>query len=113
MLAGNVVALLSPLVFLPILPHAFGPQNHDYKSTAAIRLGNDEDIAAATNTDLEAIPGIIGMTAAESEAEQKQLHGASVIAKSMTVFLTLALLILWPMPLYEIWYIFRKKFFIG
>ena len=113
MLAGNVVALLSPLVFVPVLTYAFGPQNYDYKSMAAIRLGNDEDIAAAANTDLELIPGVIGMSAAESEAEQKKLTRASLIAKSLTGFMTIALLILWPMPLYGSGYIFSKKFFTG
>ena len=113
MLAGNVAALLSPLVFIPVLTYAFGPQNYDYKSMAAIRLGNDEDIAAAAHTDLEAIPGVIGMTAAESELEQQKLNRASIIAKSMTGFLTIALLILWPMPMYGSAYIFSKKFFTG
>lgn len=113
MLAGNVVALLSPLVFVPVLTYAFGPQNYDYKSMAAIRLGNDEDIAAEADTDLEQIPGGIGMSAAESESEQKQLKRASLIAKSMTGFMTIAILILWPMPLYGTGYIFSKKFFTG
>src|SRR5277367_2418550 len=31
----------------------------------------------------------------------------------MTVFLTLALLVLWPMPMYGTGYIFSKKFFTG
>lgn len=113
MLAGNVVALLSPLVFVPVLTYAFGPQNYDYKSMAAIRLANDEDIAAAADTDLEQIPGVIGLSGAESELEQKKLKRASLIAKSMTGVLTIALLILWPMPMYGSGYIFSKKFFTG
>ena len=113
MLAGNVVALLSPLVFVPVLTYAFGPQNYDYKSMAAIRLGNDEDIAAAANTDLEQIPGVTGMSAADFEVEQKKLKRASLIAKSLTGFMTIAFLILWPMPLYGTGYIFSKKFFTG
>lgn len=28
MLAGNVVALLSPLIFVPVLTYALGPQNY-------------------------------------------------------------------------------------
>lgn len=114
MLAGNVVALLSPLVFVPVLTYAFGPQNYDYKSMAAIRLGDDESIAAEANTDLEQIPGgVPGMSAAEFESEQKKLHRASLIAKSLTAFMTIAILILWPMPLYGTGYIFSKKFFTG
>ena len=109
MLAGNVVALLSPLIFIPILTYTFGPQNYDYKSMAAIRLGNDADIAQAAHTDLELIPGSHGMSIAETEVEQKKLKRASVIAKSLTGFMTIALLILWPMPLYGTEYIFSRK----
>ena len=109
MLAGNVVALLSPMIFVPALTYAFGPQNYDYKSMAAIRLGNDTDIAEAANTDLELIPGSHGMTLTETEIEQKKLKKASVIAKSLTGFMTIALLILWPMPLYGSGYIFSRK----
>jgi len=109
MLAGNVVALLSPLIFIPILTYSFGPQNYDYKSMAAIRLGNDEDIAEAADTDLELIPGASGLSPEEAALEQKKLHRASAIAKSLTGFMTICLLILWPMPLYGSGYIFSKK----
>ena len=109
MLAGNVVALLSPLIFIPILTYAFGPQNYDYKSMAAIRLGDDEDIANANNTDLELIPGAIGLSEEERLIERNKLQRASVIAKSMTGFMTVALLVLWPMPMYGSSYIFSKK----
>jgi O-antigen/teichoic acid export membrane protein len=109
MLAGNVVALLSPCIFVPVLTYAFGPQNYDYKSMAAIRLANDEDVAAAAHVDLEDIPGGAAQTVIDSEAEQKKLKRASLIAKSMTCFLTLALIILWPMPMYGSAYIFSKK----
>lgn len=109
MLAGNVVALLSPLIFVPVLTYAFGPQNYDYKSMAAIRLGNDEDIADETHTDLELVPGANGLSAEDSAAEQGKLQRASLIAKSLTGFMTLCLLILWPMPMYGSGYIFSKK----
>ena len=89
------------------------PKKFHYKSMAAIRLGNDENIAAAADTDLEQIPGVIGLSAAESELEQTKLKRASLIAKSMTGFLTIALLIMWPMPLYGSGYIFSEKFFTG
>ncbi len=109
MLAGNVVALLSPLIFVPVLTYAFGPQNYDYKSMAAIRLGNDEDIADENQTDLELVPGANGLTTEEYATEQKKLKRASLIAKSLTGFMTICLLILWPMPMYGSGYIFSKK----
>src|SRR5438046_2074361 len=113
MLAGNVVALLSPLIFIPVLTYAFGVDDYDYESMKAIRKGDDTDLAVAAHVDLELIPGEMHRTAAEEEEEQAKLLRASKIAKSMTVFMTLALLVLWPMPLYGTGYVFSKKFFTG
>ena len=113
MLAGNVVALLSPIIFVPVLTYAFGPQRYDYKSMAEIRLGNDSEIAAAAHTDLELIPGGDVQSAEKAEAEKQQLHRSFVIAASTTAFLTLSLLVLWPMPMYGSGYIFSKPFFTG
>lgn len=118
MLAGNVVALLSPLIFVPILTFAFGRQNYDWLSMAAIRLSNDTDIAIAAGTDLEHIPGahsgdVTATDLAKRDAEQTKLKRSSVIAKSLTVFMAVSLLVLWPMPMYGSGYIFSKKFFTG
>jgi O-antigen/teichoic acid export membrane protein len=114
MLAGNVVALLSPLIFVPILTYAFGPQNYDYKSMALIRLGDDASIASVEHVDLEAIPNhVAGLSPEESAKEQAKLSRASVIAKTLTGVMTLAFLILWPMPMYGTGYVFSKPFFTG
>lgn len=113
MLAGNVVALLSPLIFVPVLTYAFGVQNYDWVSMKAIRKGDDHDLAAAAHVDLELIPGERRNSIADEEEEQAKLYKASRIARWMTVFMTLALLVLWPMPMYGSGYIFSKKFFTG
>ncbi|KAL1612796.1 urea active transporter [Paraconiothyrium brasiliense] len=113
MLAGNVVALLSPLIFVPVLTYAFGPQNYDWVSMKAIRKGDDHDLATAAHVDLELVPGERLHTSVEEEEEQAKLLKASKIARWMTVFMTLALLVLWPMPMYGSGYIFSKKFFTG
>lgn len=99
MLAGNVVALLSPLIFVPILTFAFGSQNYDYESMKTIRRADDSELADKAGIDLEDVPGGRRESVIEMEAEQKQLARSAIIARSMTVVLTLALLILWPMPL--------------
>ncbi|KAL8948499.1 MAG: hypothetical protein Q9222_005318 [Ikaeria aurantiellina] len=113
MLAGNVVALLSPLIFIPALTFAFGRQKYDYVSMAMIRLGDDSDVAAKADVDLEIIPGAIGLSEEEVAAENAKLKRASIIAKTMTGVMTLALLILWPMPMYGSGYVFSRKFFTG
>jgi urea-proton symporter len=132
MLAGNVTALLSPLVFIPVLTFAFGQQKYDWLSMAAINQGDDSDIAAKLGVDVEQIRGqAITTEVLLDETEQKHLKRSAIIARSMTVFMTLALLyvgpsslprltqtnqpsrVLWPMPMYGSGYIFSKKFFTG
>lgn len=113
MLAGNVVALLSPVIFVPVLTYAFGPQNYDWVSMKAIRRGDDHDLVSAAHLDPELVPGEHARSIAEEETEQAKLLKASKIARWMTVFMTLGLLILWPMPMYGSGYVFSKKFFTG
>lgn len=97
MLAGNVVALLSPLVFVPIFTLVFGLDHYDWASMKAIRQGDDHELANAADLDVEDIPGGHVETSAEYEEEQRKLLRAGKISKTMTVVMTLALLVLWPM----------------
>ncbi|KAL0466441.1 urea active transporter [Neurospora intermedia] len=113
MLAGNVAALLSPVVFVPVLTLVFGKAKYDWKSMMAISRGDDHDVAGEAGVDLEEVPGGREESEREMEEEQKKLRRASKISKTMTAVLTLALLILWPMPLYGTGYIFSKPFFTG
>lgn len=115
MLAGNVVALLSPVLFVPIFTFAFGADDYDYESMRQIRRGDDHDIAAEAQIDLELVPGAHDSSenSANEEAEQKNLEKSAKIARIITVTMTLILLILWPFPLYGSGYIFSKPFFTG
>ncbi|KAI4921315.1 hypothetical protein J4E85_008660 [Alternaria conjuncta] len=113
MLAGNVVALLSPIVFIPVFTYAFGPQNYDWQSMKAIRRGDDHDLALAANVDLEQIPGEQRRAIEADEEEQAKLLKASRIARWLTLFMAISFLVLWPMPMYGSSYIFSKKFFTG
>jgi hypothetical protein len=113
MLAGNVAALLSPLIFTPLFTLIFGVDKYDWASMAAIRKGDDHDMAAEAEVDLELVPGEMNASEAEMAIEQAKLLRASNIAKVTTVVLTVALLVLWPMPMYGTGYIFSKKFFTG
>ncbi|KAI9656544.1 MAG: hypothetical protein M1821_004751 [Bathelium mastoideum] len=113
MLAGNVVALLSPLLFIPVLTYTLGPQRYDWISMKAIRKGDDSDLAAAAHMDLELVPGESRHSDHEEREEQHKLQRAGKIARWLTVFLTLVLLVLWPMPMYGSGYVFSKPFFTG
>ncbi|RMD41044.1 hypothetical protein DV735_g4102, partial [Chaetothyriales sp. CBS 134920] len=115
MLAGNVTALLSPLLFVPILTFGFGRQNYDWVSMKQIRKGDDSEIIRRASIDNEIVLDQIN-TAQELEKEQDEqakLTKAARISRSLTVLMTLALLVLWPMPMYGTGYVFSKKFFTG
>ncbi|KAH8661981.1 Sodium:solute symporter family-domain-containing protein [Xylariales sp. PMI_506] len=113
MLAGNVVALLSPVVLIPIFTLIFGLDHYDWKTMMDIRRGDDHDLAANAGVDLENTVGGHVETTAEFEEEQAKLMRASKISKWSTVFLTIAFLVLWPFPMYGSGYIFSKPFFTG
>ena len=78
---------------------------------ALIRLADDSDVVK--NTDVEAIPVAMGLSPEQNEKEQVALKRASVIAKVTTAVMTIALLVLWPMPMYSVGYVFSKPFFNG
>ena len=113
MLAGNVAALLSPVVFVPVFTYLFGPQNYDYKSMREIRKVDDTEVAAAAHIDLELIPGEAWPSEEQSEEEERKLNRAALYSRTLTIFMTLAFLILWPIPMYGTSYVFSKKFFTG
>jgi urea-proton symporter len=115
MLVGNIVSLLAPVVFIPLLTYLppFKPQKYDWESMRNIRKVDDHDIANEAHMDLERIPGEHRPASIDEEQEQIKLAKAAKIARWLTVFLTLALLVLWPMPLFGSGYIFSKKFFTG
>ncbi|KAJ6101994.1 hypothetical protein N7486_004421 [Penicillium sp. IBT 16267x] len=113
MLAGNVAALLSPLVISPVLTLIFGSQNYDYESMRQIRKVDDSEVAADAHIDIELVPGETGPSVTENEDEIRKLNKAALYSRSLTVFLALTLLILWPIPMYGTSYVFSKKFFTG
>lgn len=115
MLAGNVTALLTPLVFVPVLTFAFGKQNYDWESMKAIRKGDDSDIVqrASVDAEIQREHADVIRAAEQEAADSAKLNKAALIARSITAILILTILILWPMPLYGTGYIFSKKFFTG
>ncbi len=85
MLAGNVAALLSPIVLVAIFTLIFGVDKYDWKSMMDIRRGDDHDVANAAGVDLEEIPGGHSESRVEFDEEQKKLERAGKISKTATV----------------------------
>lgn len=128
MLTGNVVALLSPLVFVPVLTLVFKPQNFDWLILRSIsRVDEEEELIEATEPEmvdsenLHPVKSQITVMATEIaeskedklEQEIRHLNKSFKRAAIICVTLTLCLVILWPMPMYGTSYIFSKKFFTG
>ncbi|KAJ5897317.1 hypothetical protein N7504_007605 [Penicillium tannophilum] len=113
MLAGNVAALLSPVIISPVLTLIFGSQNYDYESMRQIRRVDDSEVAADAHVDIELVPGEHGPIDTENEEEIRKLNKAALYSRTLTVFMAFAMLILWPIPMYGTSYVFSKKFFTG
>ncbi|CAJ2512269.1 Uu.00g052840.m01.CDS01 [Anthostomella pinea] len=114
MLAGNVVALLSPVVFVPVLTFGFGADNYDWMSMMAIKRGGDVD-PTDTPDEVEAASGATtpDFTLVAPAEDMGKLNKSSRIAKALVVFMALSFIILWPMPMYGSGYVFSKQFFSG
>lgn len=121
MLVGNVVSLLAPLIFVPLLsflPGLRDPKPYDWQSMQEIRKPDDSDLTSAAHVDPEALPGAQqthdpSTAASEAAEESRLLTRASKRARYLTVFLALSFLVLWPMPMYGSRYIFSRQFFTG
>lgn len=118
MLVGNVVALCSPLVFIPLLTYVppFKPQKYDWVSMATISKGDDSDIVASSamlDPEQMAANGASLQATVSQVEERSQLDRAAKLARILCVTLSLCFIILWPMPLFGTGYVFSKGFFTG
>lgn len=121
MLAGNVVALLSPIVFVPVLTYAFGADDYDWGTMAAIKQGDDAGGASSADDvkgreledgggDQQVPPDATLMA---PEQDMAKLNKASRLAKWLMLVMAVSFLVLWPMPMYGSGYVFSKPFFTG
>lgn len=113
MLTGNLVSLLSPLLFIPILSFLFKSPKYDWASMKSIRK---DEIEASTQDPEKSIN--IAATQSTAQQEQQEAEGihlarSAKIAGISTIALTIATVVLWPMPMFGTGYIFSKKFFTG
>lgn len=127
MLTGNVVALCSPIILIPILTYVYKPQNFDWEILKTIRRADEEEeILKATEPEadvekLHPIKSQVSVIASEIleklnftyADEQAKLAKAFKKGTYITLFLAICLIILWPMPMYGTKYVFSKKFFTG
>ena len=102
MLVGNVVALFSPLLFVPIFSLIKPDKTlYDFASMKAIQAVDDGPTTIAD------------ITPEQMENELAMLKRNSNVARIAAVTLFLCLIILWPWPMYGSSYVFTKPFFTG
>lgn len=103
MMAGNLVALFSPLlVTVPL--SLWKPDNFTFDATRNIEIVEDEtapEPAAAIQKEEDV------------EAEQAQMRKSARFAKYTSVTLALCLFVLWPLPMFGSQYVFSLPFFRG
>ncbi len=122
MLIGNVIALLSPVLFSPIIS-LYKPYKFDWNELKKIsKVDETEELAAfGVNTDgekgerniVEVLEGQEFVLAENTLEEQTLLDKYAKISRIITGFMAIALLVLWPMPMFGSGYIFSKSFFKG
>jgi hypothetical protein len=115
MLAGNLASIIVPIPCLLILTW-IKPENFDWESTKKIEKISDNDNSVndlSTTIEIEPKPVVTDEPTQTSEEEMIGLEKASRLAKLSSVVLTLALIILWPLPMFGSRYVFSKEFFTG
>ncbi|CAF0785772.1 unnamed protein product [Adineta steineri] len=102
MLAGNIVALCSPMLFVPILS-LIAPDKELYNFNSMKEIKRDDE---ESNKETDS-------SADQIERENILLRRNSKVARITAVVLTLCLIVIWPWPMYGTAYIFSKPFFTG
>lgn len=87
MLAGNITALLSPVLFIPLFCLIFGFDKYDWQSMMDIRQADDHDVVKDSVVDEEAQRQNETAQRADFEEEQRNLDRAFKIASSITAIL--------------------------
>ncbi|KAI8081683.1 Sodium:solute symporter family-domain-containing protein [Halteromyces radiatus] len=108
MMAGNLVALLSPIPCTLILTF-LNPDNYDFESTRNIQLVTDdenvpEEKAKQASESGDHIPTV---------EEMEFLNKSARFAKMSSVILAVCLFLVWPLPMFFSRYVFSKEFFTG
>ncbi|KAH8900142.1 putative sodium/proline symporter [Thozetella sp. PMI_491] len=117
LVAGNMMSLCAPIVLTPLLTY-IKPENFDWEIfKREIKAGDDEHITVdgqvVERSELAGYEEILAAQQAHDEENERILLKARNRSIYVSLFLTLALCILWPIPMYGSSYVFSKGFFKG
>ena len=103
MLVGNVVALCSPILFVPLLSLVLPDQSpYDFNSMKEIKRDDEDETRHVPNVTTEEIQSGIDL-----------LKRNSCIARLTAIIITLCFIVAIPWPMYATGYVFSKSFFTG
>lgn len=112
LVAGNMVSLCSPLVLTPLVT-LLKPDNFDWWILKEqIHRGDDEHVTVSA-TNPEDAAARTEQEGKREEENDKALITARNRSLFLGLFLTISLVILWPIPMYASSYVFSVPFFTG
>ena len=119
LVAGNILAVTGPFVLTPLFT-LYHPQDFDWrifveqiKPSEEEVVTNDGEIVVTNGENPDAPPEVLEEEHRTEIESLKVLLGSRNRAIAVSVFLTLALTILFPIPMYGTGYVFSKPFFRG
>lgn len=116
LVAGNMMALGAPIVLTPLITF-IKPDNFDWRVfKEEIKRGDDEHVTVhghAVTTDTPEAAAILAERERYEQENDKILRKARNRALFLSVFITISLVILWPIPMYASGYVFSSEFFTG
>lgn len=107
LVAGNMMSLTGPILLTPLITY-IRPENFDWEIFKQIKPPQDEQDIQSAEVEFSG-----DADSAEHEQHEKVLLHSRNMAIGVSIFLTLAYLILWPIPMYGTSYVFSKGFFKG
>lgn len=112
LVAGNMMSVCGPLLMTPLLTY-IKPDNYDWEHLKEIKQSDDADKGAADALEHDEVLAGHELASPSPKSENDRLLRARKHAVWASIFLTLAYLIIWPIPMYATGYVFSKGFFKG
>ncbi|KAI9484049.1 MAG: Sodium:solute symporter family-domain-containing protein [Benjaminiella poitrasii] len=118
MMSGNIVALISP-IFVSVIISLIKPDNFDFEATRQIQKLDDSNQSAIVPEDqgevaeTDQAKNVNEEESSITEEDLIALNKSSRFAKVSSIVLSLALFVLWPLPMFFSKYVFSKSFFTG
>ncbi|KUJ13090.1 Na+/solute symporter [Mollisia scopiformis] len=112
LVAGNMMSLGGPIVLTPLITY-LRPDNYDWHLLKNIKQADDADITPVVLPTMPSALAADEALATKEEIDDSVLLRARKWSIIASIFLTLAYLILWPIPMYATSYVFSEGFFKG